>query len=241
MGLTTGGAEGDPTSDQADLDLRFFPEVAAIVLLLSATSGIVDAVAYQRFGVFVANQTGNLVVVAVDFIDGQSVQSAGLSLVALMSFIIGVFAAMWLRVVLLRHGSHARTRVVLLSLESALIAIVAVIVLLAGETTTGYFAIPLLSVSQAVQAVVIMRIVGIAVQTVVINTALVQSATWWFGGRRKASLVAFSTPVGYLVGAAIGAYLTRWPPPTALTSALITATASMLVARHVQSRGAVIE
>jgi uncharacterized membrane protein YfcA len=86
-----------------------------------------------------------------------------------------------------------------------------------------------------------MRIVGIAVQTVVINTALVQSATWWFGGRRKASLVAFSTPVGYLVGAAIGAYLTRWPPPTALTSALITATASMLVARHVQSRGAVIE
>ena len=241
MGQTTDGSSGSPTQGQPDLDSRFFPEVAAIVLLLSATSGIVDAVAYQRFGVFVANQTGNLVVVAVDFIDGQSVLSAGLSLVALVSFVIGVFAAMWLRVALLRRGSHARTRVLLLSLEVALIAIVAVSVLLAGETATGYLAIPLLSISQAVQAVVIMRIVGIAVQTVVINTALVQSATWWFGGRRRASVVAFSTPVGYLVGATIGAYLTRWPSPTALTSALITASASMLVARHIRSRGALIE
>ena len=237
----TGPPQGESTPETADLDGRFFPEVAAIVLLLSATSGIVDAVAYQRFGVFVANQTGNLVVVAVDFIDGQSVLSAGLSLVALVSFVIGVFAAMWLRVALLRHGSHARARVVLLSLEVALIAVVAVSIMLAGEAATGYLAIALLSISQAVQAIVILRIVGIAVQTVVINTALVQSATWWFGGRRRASVVAFSTPVGYLVGATIGAYLTRWPPPTALTSALLTATASMLVARHIQSRGAQIE
>jgi uncharacterized membrane protein YoaK (UPF0700 family) len=237
----TGPPQGESTPETADLDGRFFPEVAAIVLLLSATSGIVDAVAYQRFGVFVANQTGNLVVVAVDFIDGQSALSAGLSLVALVSFVIGVFAAMWLRVALLRHGSHARARVVLLSLEVALIAIVAVSIMLAGEAATGYLAIALLSASQAVQAIVILRIVGIAVQTVVINTALVQSATWWFGGRRRASIVAFSTPVGYLVGATLGAYLTRWPSPTALTSALITATASMLVARHIQSRGARIE
>jgi uncharacterized membrane protein YoaK (UPF0700 family) len=237
----TGPPQGESTPETADLDGRFFPEVAALVLLLSATSGIVDAVAYQRFGVFVANQTGNLVVVAVDFIDGQSALSAGLSLVALVSFVIGVFAAMWLRVALLRHGSHARARVVLLSLEVALIAIVAVSIMFAGETATGYLAIALLSISQAVQAIVILRIVGIAVQTVVINTALVQSATWWFGGRRRASVVAFSTPVGYLVGATIGAYLTRWPPPTALTSALLTATASMLVARHIQSRGAQIE
>ena len=226
---------------QADLDSRFFPQIVAIVLLLSATSGIVDAVAYQRFGVFVANQTGNLVIVAIDIMEQQATATTGLSLVALVSFIIGVYSAMWLRVVLLRHGSPARTRVLLLSLESALIALVAISVFIAGETDTAYVAVTVLSLSQAVQAVVIMRIVGIAIQTVVINTALVQSATWWFDGRRRASLVAFSTPVGYFLGAAIGAYLTRLPPPTALTSALVTTVASMLVARQIRSRGAKID
>jgi uncharacterized membrane protein YoaK (UPF0700 family) len=53
--------------------------------------------------------------------------------------------------------------------------------------------------------------------------------------------VAFSTPVGYFLGAAIGAYLTRLPPPTALTSALVTTVASMLVARQIRSRGATID
>jgi uncharacterized membrane protein YoaK (UPF0700 family) len=232
--------ESLPTAE-ADLDARFFPEVVAIVILLSATSGIVDAVAYQRFGVFVANQTGNLVIVAVDVIEQTALASAALSLVALVSFVIGVFGAMALRVALLRRGSPTRTRVILLSIETALIAIVALGVVLGGEERTKFVAVTLLSVSQAVQAVVIMRIVGIAIQTVVINTALVQSATWWFGGRRKAALVAFSTPVGYLVGAVIGAFLTRLPPPTALSSALLTALASMLVARHIRSRGALIE
>lgn len=233
--------EESTSAAQSDLDSRFSPQIVAIVLLLSATSGIVDAVAYQRFGVFVANQTGNLVIVAIDIMEQQATASTGLSLVALVSFIIGVYAAMWLRVVLLRHGSPARTRVLLLSLESALIAIVAICVFIAGETATAYVAVMLLSLSQAVQAVVIMRIVGIAIQTVVINTALVQSATWWFDGRRRASLVAFSTPVGYFLGAAIGAYLTRLPPPTALTSALVTTVASMLVARQIRSRGATID
>ena len=238
----SGSTHSGTSGGEDDLDLRFLPPVVALVLLLAATSGIVDAVAYQRFGVFVANQTGNLVVVAVSATTGSGGNlTTGLSLVALVSFVVGVFAAMWLRTLLRVRLSVSQVRVLLLGIEALLIALVGVAVLIAGETATAYLAVALLSASQAMHAVVITRVVGVAIQTVVINTALVQSATWWFGGRRRAALVAFSTPVGYLVGAALGSTLTRFPPPTALASALVTATASALVAQGIRSRGAPID
>lgn len=50
---------------EGDADTRFAGPAFAIVMLLAATSGIVDSIAFARFGVFVANQTGNLVIVTL--------------------------------------------------------------------------------------------------------------------------------------------------------------------------------
>ena len=224
-----------------DADSRFAGSVFAIVVLLSATSGIVDAVAFARFGVFVANQTGNLVIVALSLAREQPVETQIASVLALVTFTIGVFAAVLLRRALLPRLGQPRVRVVMLGIEAVLIAITGLGVVLWGAKGFAFAAVILLSLSQAIQAAVVTRIIGIAVQTVVINTALVQSAEAWSAGRRRASAIAFGTPIGYMVGAFAGALLLRFPPPTALLTALVTAGAALAVAHAIRVRGASIE
>lgn len=224
-----------------DANRSFAAETFAIVVLLSATSGIVDAVAFSRFGVFVANQTGNLVIVSLSLAKEQPVETQIASVLALLTFTIGVFIAVLLRKTLLRHTSQARTRVIMLSMEAAFIALTGLGVAIWGTQRFAYVAVVMLSLSQALQAAVVTRIIGLAVQTVVINTALVQSAEAWSVGRRRASAIAFGTPIGYLVGAFTGALLLRFPPPTALLSALITAAAALVIAHVIRVRGGRIE
>ena len=72
-----------------DANRNFAAETFAIVVLLSATSGIVDAVALSRFGVFVANQTGNLVIVSLSLAKEQPVETQIASVLALLTFTIG--------------------------------------------------------------------------------------------------------------------------------------------------------
>ncbi len=224
-----------------DFNREYATATFAIVVLLSATSGIVDAVAFERFGVFVANQTGNLVIVALGLAKEQTLETRVASIIALVTFTIGVFVAVKFRSILRRRLSQARARVIMLLVEAILIAITGLGVLLWGEQTVAYGAVFLLSLSQAFQAAVITRIVGLAVQTVVINTALVQSAEAWVGGRRRASTIAFGTPIGYLIGAFTGALLLRFPAPTALWSALITAAAATVIAHRIRMAGAKID
>ena len=64
-----------------------------------------------------------------------------------------------------------------------------------------------------------------------------QVADWLSRGYRRAALIAFAVPVGYFLGATMGAVLTRIPPPTALVSALVLALLSLVVAAHLRSRG----
>jgi uncharacterized membrane protein YoaK (UPF0700 family) len=105
----------------------------------------------------------------------------------------------------------------------------------------AYAAVLLLSLSQAFQATVVTRIVGVAIQTVVINTALVQSADAWATGRRRAAAIAFGTPIGYLVGAFIGALLMRTSGRGALLSAVVTAAVATWIAQRIHLRGAAID
>jgi uncharacterized membrane protein YoaK (UPF0700 family) len=236
---STGPASTPATPD--DVNRQFAAATFAIVVLLSATSGIVDAVAFARFGVFVANQTGNLVIVSLSLAREQPVETRIASVLALGTFTIGVFLAVLLRKVLLRRMPQARTRVVMLSLEAILIALTGLGVVIWGTKQFAYLAVVMLSLSQSIQAAVVTRIIGLAVQTVVINTALVQSAEAWAVGRRRAAAIAFGTPIGYLLGAFIGAILLRFPPPTALMSALITAAAALITAHVIRVRGGRIE
>lgn len=228
-----------PTGD--DVDRRFAGATFAIVVLLSGTSGIVDAVAFERFGVFVANQTGNLVIVALGLAREQALETRIASIVALVTFTFGVFLAVQLRKFLRRSMPMARVRVIMLGIEASLIAVVGLGVAIWGAQQIAYLAVALLSLSQAIQAAVITRIVGLAVQTVVINTALVQSAEAWAQGRRRASSIAFGTPIGYLLGAFAGALLLRLPAPTALMSALVTTFAATAIAHQIRVLGARID
>lgn len=231
----------------------FTGSTLAVVLLLSATSGIVDAVAFARFGVFVANQTGNLVIVALGLAQEQSLQTRVASIIALVTFTLGVFLAVWIRNMLRRRlkqhepdgsastAANDRARSIMLGLEAALIAVAGVGIAMWGTKSFAYVAVALLSLSQAVQAVVVTRIVGIAIQTVVINTALVESAEALGRGKRRVSAIAFGTPVGYLLGALIGALLVRQSPPADLVLALVTATAAAFIAHRIARKGAEVE
>ena len=90
-------------------------------------------------------------------------------------------------------------------------------------------------------AAVVTRIVGMAIQTVVINTSLVQSAEALSMGRRRAAAIAFGTPIGYLLGAFVAALLLKSSAHAALFAGVVTAGAATAIAYRIQARGATIE
>ena len=210
-------------------------------MLLAATSGIVDSIAFARFGVFVANQTGNLVIVTLSLAGEQKTTTLVACSIALLTFTIGVFLAIFIRRELRKRGGVPRARVAMLTIQVALIAATSAGVLIWGDVAFAYTAVLLLSLSQAFQAAVVTRIVGVAIQTVVINTALVQSADAWATGRRRAAAIAFGTPIGYLVGAFLGALLMRTSGRGALLSAVVTAAIATWIAHRIRLRGAAID
>lgn len=229
-------ADDGPLPDP-QIDSRLLPAAMSVVTILAAMSGVVDTVAYQRFGVFVANQTGNLVIIMVDLTVGRFDGTLIASLMSLVFFIFGVFIAVALRNRLRRSMTRHRVRIILLIVETACIGIVAFGVLIFGEGRLAYAAISLLAVSQGFQGVVVTRVVGVAIQSVVINAAIVQVADWWSRGRRRAAYIAVCVPVGYLLGAALGAILLRFPAPSALMSALVLAILAVVIAAQLRSRG----
>ena len=213
----------------------------AVVLLLSMTSGIVDVAAFLRYHVFVANQTGNLVIVALSFVDGAQVANRLPSFVALVAFTLGVFSAVWLRNGLAKRNlPDYRLRQILLGLEVALIIVTALFFALPQNPTLDLLCIALLSWSQAIQGVVITRFVGIAVQTVVINNAIIAAAEE--AGKRdySAAFISASTVLGYAAGAAIGAILLGALAGSALVAAVFTAFAAAIIVRHVRIHGGAI-
>ncbi|MFM9134674.1 MAG: YoaK family protein [bacterium] len=209
----------------------YVPHVFALVVLLSATSGGVDAVAYARFGVFVANQTGNLVIVVLSLLEGQRDRAMLASLVSLVTFTIAVFASVYLRRFLARHMSGLHVRYALLGVEALLIAVVATGMVLFGASSVDLGSIALLAASQGLQAVLLTRIAGLLVSTVVINVALVQSARAWAAGMRLAAFIALATPLGYLLGVSLALIPLNTLPALALCGAVATALGAIVVVR----------
>ena len=233
------GSDGAGPAD--DVDRSLAGPLFAIVVLLAATSGIVDAIAFARFGVFVANQTGNLVIITLSLTGEQRASTLTACGIALIAFTVGVFIAILIRKALRRRMGIPRARVITLVIESGLIILTSVGVLVWGDVEFAYAAVLLLSLSQAFQAAVVTRIVGMAIQTVVINTSLVQSAEAWSMGRRRAAAIAFGTPIGYLLGAFVAALLLKSSAHAALFAGVATAGAATVIAYRIQARGADIE
>ena len=233
-------AQPDPEPG-ADVERSLVGPLFAIVVLLAATSGIVDAIAFARFGVFVANQTGNLVIITLSLTGEQKASTLAACGIALIAFTVGVFIAILIRKALRRRMGIPRARVITLVIESGLIILTSVGVLVWGDVEFAYAAVLLLSLSQAFQAAVVTRIVGMAIQTVVINTSIVQSAEAWSIGRRRAAAIAFGTPIGYLLGAFVAALLLKSSAHAALFAGVGTAGAATVIAYRIQARGATIE
>lgn len=238
-GSENAGSDGAGRDD--DVERAFAGPLFAIVVLLAATSGIVDAIAFARFGVFVANQTGNLVIITLSLTGEQRASTLTACGIALVTFTVGVFVAILIRRAVRTKMGVPRARVVTLIIESALIIVTSVGVLVWGDVEFAYAAVLLLSLSQAFQAVVVTRIVGMAIQTVVINTSIVQSAEAWSMGRRRAAAIAFGTPIGYLLGALVAALLLKSSAHAALFAGVATAGAATVIAYRIQARGATIE
>lgn len=214
----------------------------AVVLLLSATSGIVDAVAYLRYHVFVANQTGNLVIVSLSFVDTNLESARVPSLVGLTAFTIGVFMAVGIRNLLAARGVKAHhIRQWFLGTEVLLILVPAVLAIWGLDLTYSLLSIALLSLSQAIQGIVITRFVGYAVQTVVINNAIIAAAEGAGQRDMKAAFVPLSTLAGYAGGAAVGAaLLLNRAPGIPLLCAVATAFAAAVIVRRVRIKGGAI-
>ncbi len=222
----------------------------AVVLIatLAAVSGAVDVVSLVYAEVFVANQTGNLVVVAAGSL--TSADRVALAVVALVCFTIGVVLAAVVRRVLLPHVSLTVVRETQLAIEVVLILAAGMLMAFTPSDRGLRLLAPvgLLALSQGIQAVLLTRLLGRGVRTVAVTgpltDAIVAGVESWGrttppdGHRRHLVLLAVATPAGYAVGAALGAVAVRGGAHVALAAAVVLSVIAALLARGVELRGA---
>jgi len=179
-----------------------------LVMLLATASGAIDVVAFLQYKVFVANQTGNLVVIAVGASDGNSSSTVLPSAVSLVSFTAALVAVAWISRVQINRGREStRVRRDALIIEAVLLTVAATLILFNVDFEVRYGVISVLAISQGIQAVVLTRVLGVAVQTVAINGSLFNTVQMAVEHKRRAAAVAVSTPIGYAIGAGLGAFM----------------------------------
>lgn len=218
-----------------------------ITALLAAVSGCVDVVSLVYAEVFVANQTGNLVVVAAGTLsDGNRVV---LALTALVAFTLGVLlAAVGRRSLRTRWGATA-ARETLLVVEVVLILAAAVLVAVEPVGVHPRLLVPIaaLALAQGIQAVLLTRLLGRGVRTVAVTGPLTDAIvgaveTAGSGARRDPARrgilrIAIATPAGYAAGAALGALVVRTGLHMGLVVAVLLAVAAAVLARQVEKHG----
>jgi uncharacterized membrane protein YoaK (UPF0700 family) len=200
-------------STPAVLRRELLISAVVLVMLLSWASGGIDVVAFLRYDVFVANQTGNLIIIAIGVTQNEARDPVLPSVVSLGSFMVAVLVTALARRFLVARGStDQQVRHQALMIEAGLLVLAAVLILFRvddqGDVRFGVIA--LLAFSQGIQAVVLVRVLGVAVQTVAINGPLVSTLNLAAQGQRWRALVAGSAPVGYALGAGVGAVLQIW-------------------------------
>jgi uncharacterized membrane protein YoaK (UPF0700 family) len=225
-----------------------FRLAVALIATLAAVSGAVDVVSLVYAEVFVANQTGNLVVVAAASI--SSPDRVALAVTALVCFTLGVVLAALIRRAMSSRFSLTATRETQLAVEVALIVAAAVLLALTPSDRGLRLLAPiaLLALAQGIQAVLLTRLLGRGVRTVAVTgpltDAIVQGVESWGrptapgGNRRRMVLLAVATPAGYAVGAALGAVAVRYGAHIGLVAAVLLSGVAAVVARGVELRGA---
>jgi len=234
-----------PGRDAPGRDLHL---AVGLTALLAAVSGCVDVVALAYAGVFVANQTGNLVVVAAASL--SSSDRVVLAITALVSFTIAVVAGAFGRRAVAGRSGVGVARIWLLGVESLLLVVAAALVAARpGQHGLGLLApIALLAASQGLQAILVTRLLGRGVRTVAVTGSLTDALVGSVEAsadpvqrrdpvRRQVLLLAAATPAGYAAGAAAGALAIHAGVHLALVVALALAAVAALLVHRADRQG----
>jgi len=200
---------------------RWMPLVA---VSLAAIAGACDGLAYLSLdNLFVANQTGNVVLMGISIINGQSFETI-LHSVSLLAYIAGLALT---GILVERMVSAGITRIlpVIFALQTLLILVAAVVAQQAGTDLADSTAVPLagglLAAAMGMQTVALQKVGAWSIKTTFLNGMLSDGTLDIVAriiGRPRSTLVpdprplkiavlAFLIVFTYLVGAAISAQL----------------------------------
>jgi uncharacterized membrane protein YoaK (UPF0700 family) len=231
------GGESEPLAQRAARSIRH--PLTRTLLVLTFTTGLVDAVSYLGLGhVFTANMTGNVVLLGFG-IAGSGGLPVLAPLISLGAFLLGaggggVIASR----TALRHPRHLAFA---LTTEAALIALAAALAAAAdihANSASGDTLIALLALAMGVRNATVRRIAVPDMTTTVVTMTLTGLAadSPMFGGNGKGSTRRTAAVLAMLTGAIAGALLlkTSLPLPLAAAAALalLALAAYMLAARR---------
>jgi uncharacterized membrane protein YoaK (UPF0700 family) len=228
IGATPSGAAGQlPLAQRAARTIRH--PLSRALLVLTFTTGLVDAVSYLGIGhVFTANMTGNIV-----FLGFGIAGSGGLPVVAplisLTAFLAGaggggVLASRFAQ----RHPQHMARALAIEVLVVGLAAILAAAVKIRPNAVSGYAVIALLAFAMGVRNATVRRVSVPDLTTTVLTMTLTGLAadSQLFGGSGKGSVRRTAAVTAMLLGALAGALLLKTslflPLAVAMSLALIT-------------------
>jgi uncharacterized membrane protein YoaK (UPF0700 family) len=182
------------------------------LLLLTATTGLVDAASYLGLGhVFAANMTGNIVLLGFGIVGGYGLPVIA-PLVSLAAFLVG--AALGGRLVRAR-GEQRRSQFTLaLTAEASLLAGAAVVAGVAetrAGSVAGAFVIAFLALGMGVRNATVRKLAVSDLTTTVLTMTLTGLAaeSSLAGGSGSGTLRRTSAVAAMLVGALVGALLLK--------------------------------
>jgi uncharacterized membrane protein YoaK (UPF0700 family) len=182
----------------------------ALLLVLTAVTGVVDAVSFLKLGhVFVANMTGNVVFIGFA-VGGATDLSILASLAAIAAFVAGALGGGHLGSRLGRHRGHLLA--VATYVEIGLIAAALVVSIFGPGTdtaTTQYALIVLLALAMGLQNAAARRLAVPDLTTTVLTLTLTGLAadSQLAGGKSAHSARRLTATLTMFVGAAVGAVL----------------------------------
>jgi uncharacterized membrane protein YoaK (UPF0700 family) len=180
-----------------------------LLLTLTFASGVLDAFAFLHLGqLFVANQTGNVMLLAISLPASGSTTSTGGSIVSLAAFLLGALGGGRLTRAAVDDRGLPPGAISALTLETVLVA--AALAASVADTESAVYAVTaLLGYGLGIQAAVARRVARTGISTVVLTSAITGFAEeapgasgkpgWWRHG-----LPVLAMFVGAVVGAAVG-------------------------------------
>ncbi len=202
------------------------------LLVLTFTTGLVDAVSYLRLGrVFTANMTGNVVLLGFGVAGGQGLPVLA-PVLSLIAFLVGSLLA---GLLVKRSGSHLATLAGrALALEFVLLGVASVVAAAAyvrpGDTA-AYVLIVLLACAMGFRSIVVRRHGVPDLSTVVLTMTLgaLAAQSSLAGGSGAGSVRRLSAVLAMFAGALIGALLVRTSVAVTLALAAILALVTWLL------------